>query len=143
MFLLLLGSLPTYILILPNFVHFNAMFVPILYFEYVGILYLLDTKFMKISFLAIMLVLLALFVRSYLVTNSTELRDGGIEVSSDIKNTLDEANRFRDRDLNIITKYGKSYYPVVLFYTKTNPNFFYKTREQVKPAESYRIFLFW
>lgn len=132
---LLLGSLPTYILILPNFVHFNAMFVPILYFEYVGILYLLDTKFMKISFLVIMLVLLALFVRSYLVTNSAELRDGGIEVSSDIKNTLDEANRFRDRNLNIITKYGKSYYPVVLFYTKTKPNVFYKTKEQVNPAD--------
>ena len=29
MSLLLLGSLPTYILILPNFVHFNVMFVSI------------------------------------------------------------------------------------------------------------------
>ncbi|MCZ0743866.1 MULTISPECIES: hypothetical protein [Ligilactobacillus] len=94
MFLLLLGSLPTYILILPNFVHFNAMFAPILYFEYVGILYLLDTKFMKISFLAIMLVLLALFVRSYLVTNSAELRDGGIEVSSSIVLYKNKSKRF-------------------------------------------------
>ena len=29
----------------------------------------------------------------------------------------------------------ESKYPVVLFYTKTNPNVFYKTRELVKPAD--------
>ena len=142
MSLLLLGSLPTYILILPNFVHFNVMFVSILYFEYIGVIGLLDTKFMKTSFLIIMVVLLALFAKSYLVTNSAELRDRGIEVSSDIKSALDATKRFGDRDLNIVTRYDKQYYPVVLFYEKIDPHVFYKTKEQLKPADhlSYSYF---
>lgn len=135
MLLLLLASIPTFILILPNFVHYNAMFVPILYFEYVGLQSILDTKFMKVSFLVTMAVLLSLFAKSYLVTNAAELHDGGIEVSSDVRNAIDATHKFKDKKVVFVTRYGKQYYPVVLFYEHISPEKFFKTREKLKPAD--------
>lgn len=135
MMLLLLASIPTFVLILPNFVHYNAMFVPILYFEYVGLRSILDTRFMKVSFLISMAVLLTLFARSYLVTNAAELRDGGIEVSSDVRNAIGATHKFKDKKVVFVTRYGKQYYPVVLFYEQISPKKFFKTREKLEPAD--------
>ena len=125
MLLLLLASVPTYVLIVPNFVHYNAMFVPILYFEYVGIQSILDTKFMKVSFLVSMAILLVLFAKSYLVTNAAELKDGGIEVSTDIESAVSATHKFKNKEIVFVTRYDKGMYPVILFYEQTSPHKFW------------------
>ena len=135
MLLLLLASVPTYVLIVPNFVHYNAIFVPILYFEYVGIQSILDTKFMKVSFLVSMAILLALFAKSYLVTNAAELKDGGIEVSTDVESAVSATHKFKNKEIVFVTRYDKGMYPVILFYKQTSPYKFYATKEKIKPAD--------
>lgn len=133
--LLLMASIPTFVLIVPNFVHFNAMLIPILYFEYIGLSETLTNKFMQNSFIIITLLLLFLFANSYLTTNAQELQEGGIEVSSDFGNAINATHKLKGNEVYIISRYEKILYPAVLFYEKINPQKFYKTKEKLPPAD--------
>ncbi|MHC3376330.1 hypothetical protein [Ligilactobacillus equi] len=135
MLVILCSSIPTILLVVPNYTHFNALFVPILYFEYVGISSIFVGKIMNILFSALMAIMLISFSYSYLYTNADTLKYGGIEVATEFKDALKFSHTVKNKKIIVITSYGESAYIVPMFYDKVSPYIFNKTKQKIANAD--------
>lgn len=134
MLLLLISSIPTFLIIHPNYTHLNAIFIPILYFGCIGIMSIFNTKMLRIAFVFFFSVMFIAFCRSYLVTNAPTLKNGGNEISSDFERALKFNNKLGYSNTTIASSYVTTY-PFVLFYTHPSPHYFYETRQKLPSSE--------
>ena len=138
-------------LIEPNFVHFNSIMLPILYFESRGVIQSFTNKRSLLVFSAFFLICFLGASRSYIndYTNG-DFNNSGNTNPIELGPMLDKANSYKSKvylvssqDIRDTNSYA--YFVLPIFYEKINPYVFHRETLDVRPSEfmSYTRFGKW
>ncbi len=138
-------------LIEPNFVHFNSIMLPILYFESRGVVQAFTSKRSLLVFSAFFLVCLLGASRSYINNyTSDDFNNSGNTTPNELGTMLNKANSYKDdiylvssKDIRDTNSYA--YFVLPVFYERINPYVFHRETLGVHPSEfmSYAKFGKW
>lgn len=151
MFLMFLSALWNVFLILPNFLHFNSIMLPILYFEARGVYQSFANNHSLLIFSAIFLFCLVGASRSYITNHVNDgFNSTGNTAPAELETMIDSANRYKGRIVlassrDIRGTNSLAYFILPIFYTRIDPYTFHKEASYVHPSEfmSYRKFGKW
>lgn len=151
MFFMFISALWNLFLIEPNFVHFNSIMLPILYFESRGVIQSFDNKRGLLVFSAVFMLCLLGASRSYINNyTSGEFNNSGNTTPIELGPMLDRANSYKDniylvssKDIRDTNSYA--YFVLPIFYERINPYSFHSDTLDVRPSEfmSYAKFGKW
>lgn len=151
MFFMFISALWNIFLIEPNFVHFNSIMLPILYFESRGVTQSFNSKRGLLVFSAVFILCLLGASRAYINNyTSGDFNNSGNTTPIELGSMLNKANSYKDdiylvssKDIRDTNSYA--YFVLPIFYEKINPYSFHKETLSVHPSEfmSYAKFGKW
>lgn len=140
MFIMLISALWNLLLIQPNFTHFNAIIVPILYFEAKGIIVAFDNDHSLTIFMVIFILLFVGASKSYIndYDNGT-YNNYENTTPNELKGMINQAasynNVFLVSSHDIRQTNSLSYFVLPIFYQQINPYKFHRETPYAQPSE--------
>ena len=140
MFIMLISALWNLLLIQPNFTHFNAIIVPILYFEARGIMEAFDNYQSLITFMVIFTLFFLGAAKSYVNDyNNGTYNNYENTTPSELKEMIHHAasynNVFLVSSHDIRQTNSLSYFVLPIFYQQINPYEFHRETLYAQPSE--------
>lgn len=148
MLIMLISGGINILLIEPNWLHFNALMLPVLYFEYLGVVTVFDRKYELLSYVSIFLVCFVLCFHSYANNYQTLFQNGGQNTSAGLGELIQEANHHY-KNIYLMTDGKKTnsgaMFILPIFYNQINPYYFHEQTKNVKHEEfmTYRNYGKW
>lgn len=140
MIIMLVSCTPSILLIQPSWTHYNALMLPILYFEYKGVIGVFTENKTLLCFAGIFLITFGLFSFSYFNRHDQELLNGINNTPTELGHMLKKADK-SNNNIYLITNWQVNQtnvgaaYVLPLFYTRISPWKFANETSYAKAAE--------
>lgn len=144
MIIMLISLLPNIIFIYPNWIHCNALILPILYFEYRGVEQVFKTKKSLSAFILLFFALLGIYTKEYVKGYTLNFNNGQNNTPIELESMLHRANAMYKETYLVADKDNDgtnvpAMFLLPIFYNKIDPFTFHNETKKVKAAEFRQI----